>query len=305
VDDVRRTTVNSAIGERIGVEARARHKDRPPGARPGADKGIDVCTLADETEPVLLNHSVTGSGPALLLLHSAVCDSRQWDAQRSLADRRTLVTLDLRGYGGSPMPPEPYCDARDVLDVLHHLGIDAAAVVGSSAGGRVALQLASTAPARVPSLVLLCSSGPGVEPTSDLRAFAEQEEALLADGDVDAAVELNVRTWLGPDADDAARASVRAMQRHAFTVQLAAEDQADEQQLDIDLAAITAHTTVVSGGYDLDFFGVLARQLAAGIPGAVHVGLDWAGHLPNLERPAETTALIDRATDQSAAAARG
>jgi 3-oxoadipate enol-lactonase len=264
-----------------------------------------VCAPADETEPVLLHHTVTGSGPALLLLHSSVCDSRQWDPQRSLADRRTLVTLDLRGYGASPMPPETYCDARDVLDVLDHLGLGAAAVVGSSGGGRVALELASTAPDRVPSLVLLCSSGPGVEPTADLRAFAEQEEALVADGDVDGATELNVRTWLGPDADEAARASVRAMQRHAFDVQLAAEqaeEQPVEQQLEIDLDAITARTTVVSGRHDLHFFGVLARHLAAEIPGAVHVELDWAGHLPNLERPAETTALIARATDPQAAA---
>src|SRR4051812_17569392 len=146
---------------------------------------------------MLLNHAVTGTGPALLLLHSGVCDSRQWDTQRLLAAERTLVTVDLRGYGASPLPPEPYSDARDVLAVLDALGIEAAAVVGSSAGGGVALQLACAAPDRVSSLVLLCSAGPGVEPTADLRAFVEQESALLERGDLDAATALNVRTWLG------------------------------------------------------------------------------------------------------------
>jgi len=43
--------------------------------------------------------------------------------------------------------------------------------------------------------------------------------------------------------------------------------------------------------------GVLPRRrrpLAAGLPRAVHVDLPWAGHLPNLERPTETTQLIRR-----------
>jgi pimeloyl-ACP methyl ester carboxylesterase len=264
-----------------------------------------VRRLCDDTGRVLLHHTVTGSGPALLLLHSTVCDSRQWDPQRVLANGRTLVTVDLRGFGASPLPPEPYDDARDVLDVLDHLGLETAAVVGSSGGGHVGLQLASTEPGRVPSLVLLCSAGPGVEPTADLRSFAAQEQALLEDGDVDAATELNVRTWLGPDADDRARESVRGMQRHTFEVQLAAGQQAhdqaheppDEPALAVDLAAIRARTTVVAGRHDMDFFRLLARHLAAAIPAATHVELDWAGHLPNLERPDETTALIARAID--------
>jgi 3-oxoadipate enol-lactonase len=253
---------------------------------------------------MLLNHAVTGAGPALLLLHSAVCDSRQWETQRLLAAERTLVTVDLRGYGASPLPPEPYSDARDVLAVLDALDIRDAAVVGSSAGGHVALQLACAAPDRVTSLVLLCAAGPGVEPTADLRAFAERERDLLERGDVDAATALNVDTWLGPDADDETRASVRVMQRHAFDVQLAAGEQAREEPLDIDLTAVTAPTTVVSGAHDLDYFRLLARHLAARIPSAEHVELDWAGHLPNLERPIETMALIHRAIERRAASRR-
>jgi pimeloyl-ACP methyl ester carboxylesterase len=272
-----------------------------------------VRALDDDTGRVLLHHTVTGSGPGLLLLHSTVCDSRQWDPQRGLADGRTLVTVDLRGFGASPLPPEPYDDARDVLDVLDHLGLETVSVVGSSGGGHLGLQLASTAPRRVSSLVLLCSAGPGVEPTADLRAFAAQEQALLEAGDVDGATELNVRTWLGPDADDRTRESVRTMQRHAFAVQLAAGQQAhdeeheegDEPAADVDLAAISARTTVVAGRHDLDYFRPLAQHLAARIPAATHVELDWAGHLPNLERPDETTALIARAIQGDGAPSRG
>ena len=105
---------------------------------------------------------MTGSGPALLLVHSTACDSRQWEPQLVLAEDRTVVTVDLRGFGRSPLLPEPYSDAEDVLTVLDHLGIGAAAVVGSSGGGAVALQLAANFPHRVSALVLLCAGAPGV-----------------------------------------------------------------------------------------------------------------------------------------------
>jgi pimeloyl-ACP methyl ester carboxylesterase len=230
----------------------------------------------------------------LLLLHSTACDSRQWDPQRILATDRTVIMVDLRGFGQSPLPAEPYSDVLDVLDVLDRLGVSTAAVVGSSGGGHVALQLAANFPDRVGALVLLCSAAPGVPPTADLRVFAELEEELLEAGDVEAATELNVRTWLGPEADDETRESLRVMQRHAFRVQLAAGDSAEERSLDVELEKVVAPTTVVSGGRDLHHFAVVARHLVSRLPAAEHVELDWAGHLPNLERPVETTALISR-----------
>lgn len=55
---------------------------------------------------------------------------------------------------------------------------------------------------------------------------------------------------------------------------------------------MTASTLVVSGGQDLDYFREVAGHLVGRIEGARHVQLGWAGHLPNLERPAEVTTLI-------------
>lgn len=248
---------------------------------------------------MLLHHTVTGSGPALLLLHSTTADSRQWDGQRAaLAETWTVLTPDFRGYGATPLPDEPFCHARDVLALLDHLEVETTALVASSGGGHVALQVASAEPSRVQSLVLLCAAAGGVEPTDDMQAFARREQMLWRAGDIDAAAEHNVTTWLGPDADDAARALLREMQRHAFEVQLAAGDPGpEEEDLDVDLARITAPTTVVSGRHDLDFFGLVARYLTAGLPNARHVELAWAGHLPNLERPEETTTLIKRAVN--------
>jgi pimeloyl-ACP methyl ester carboxylesterase len=140
----------------------------------------------------------------------------------------------------------------------------------------------------------------GVEAGPDVVAFGEREEALIESGDVAGAADLNVDTWLGPDATDEASDLVRTMQRHNFDVQLAYSPDPEERTTPYDLAAITAPTLVVSGGHDLPHFQSVATTLAARIPNTRHHHLPWAGHFPTLERPTEsTTLLLDFLTEGS------
>jgi 3-oxoadipate enol-lactonase len=245
---------------------------------------------------MLLSHDVEGSGPPILLLHSGVADRRMWDdLVPALGHAFTVVRPDFRGFGDSPMPPGEYADADDLEVLLDHLGIVDAAVVGSSFGGRVALELATLHPARVTSLVLLCAAYRGVEPTADVQEFGAEEDRLLEAGDVEGATELNVRTFLGPDASEETRERLVAMQRRAFEVQLAADEQDPPPQprrVQVDPSAVAVPTVVVSGAHDLDLFGEVATVLAREIPGAEAVELAWAGHLPSLERPDAVLALL-------------
>jgi pimeloyl-ACP methyl ester carboxylesterase len=245
---------------------------------------------------VLLAHDDAGSGPAVLLVHAGVTDRRMWDpVLPALSHAFRVVRADLRGFGESPLPGGEYSDADDLDALLDSLGIVDAAVVGSSLGGRVALELATLHPGRVTSLVLLCPGFRGLEPTPAAQAFGAEEGRLLEAGDVDGAVALNVQTWVGPEAPESARAAVAEMQRHAFEVQLAA-DASDHpprpQVVEVDPAAIAVPTVVVSGGHDLDHFQAIAAHLAREIPGAESVELPWAGHLPSLERPDAVQALL-------------
>ncbi len=85
------------------------------------------------------------------------------------------------------------------------------------------------------------------------------------------------------------------MQRRAFEVQLAAEEQDPPpapRRIEVDPTAIAVPTVVVSGARDLDLFREIAAVLAREIPGAEAVELDWAGHLPSLERPDAVLALL-------------
>lgn len=251
-----------------------------------------------ETAPVTaigeLFHDVAGEGPAVLLLHSGATDSRQWDAQwPQLTAAHRVVRYDRRGWGRSPLPATAYSDLGDAIGLLDDLGVDDVAVVGSSAGGGLALQLASAYPERVRRLVLLCAAADVVEPTPDVRAFGDREDELLEAGDVEGAVELNADTFLGPEADRATRELVCDMQRTAFEVQLAAgDDVAREPGPETDLARVTVPTLIVTGDLDLDFFGLVGNVLTQRLPDARRVSLPWAGHLPNLERPDEVTALL-------------
>ncbi|GLW27233.1 alpha/beta fold hydrolase [Actinoplanes regularis] len=229
-------------------------------------------------------HDVTGDGPDVLLLHSTVCDRRMWDPQvPALTAAGFRVTrCDLRGFGDSSIPDKPWNDADEVAELF---GDGPVALVGSSGGGQIALELAARRPDRVSALVLLCTALPGHPKSPQRLAFAEREDALLEAGDLDAAVELNVDVWLGPEAGEEARAAVRTMQRRVFELQPPGAPEPEQIEVDWDLATITARTLLFSGGHDLPDFREIAERLAGTLPDARHVELDWAGHLPGLERP--------------------
>jgi 3-oxoadipate enol-lactonase len=234
-----------------------------------------------------LAHDVAGDGPAVVLLHSTVVDRRMWDAQVSAltAAGRRAIRCDFRGFGETPLPDLPFNDADDVFDILDGLEVDEFALVGASGGGQVAQEMAARQPGRVTALMLLCTAMAGHERGPALRAFGEREDALLTAGDVDGAVELNVETWLGPETNDQTRAAVRVMQRRVFDIQLAVAEEPEPIEYEFDLSAITARTLLVTGAHDFPDFRQIADTLAATVPDAARLDLDWAGHLPSLERP--------------------
>jgi 3-oxoadipate enol-lactonase len=238
-----------------------------------------------------LASDVAGDGPGVLLLHSTVCDRRMWEPQvPALVEAGFRVTrCDFRGFGESPVPGTPWNDAEDVVELVPDGPV---AVVGSSGGGQIALEIAARWPERVSRLVLLCSALPGFPKSDERRAFAEQEDALLGAGDLDGAVEVNVERWLGPAAGAEQRAAVRVMQRRVFELQ--PPDVPEPEQIDVewDLATIVAPTLLVSGKHDLPDFRDIALHLTETLPDARHVELDWAGHLPSLERPDAINSLV-------------
>ncbi len=245
---------------------------------------------------LILDHDIAGEGDAVVLIHSGIADRRMWEPQwQPLAERFRVVRPDLRGYGNTPLPPGPYSNVDDVLRLLDVLGIERASFVGSSYGGRVTLDLVMQRPDVVSKLVLIATGVREWEWTERTKAAWTAEGEAWERGDLDAVTEANVQTWLSPDAPAEVRDLVRTMQRHAVEVQYAAE-QADEPPgpetpVELHPSRIDARTLVIAGLQDLPDFVQIAHMLAREIPHATLVEIDSA-HLPNLERPEETTKLL-------------
>lgn len=106
--------------------------------------------------------------PALLLLHAAMGSSRRYYAWiPPLARHYRVVRMDLRGHGSSEVPPAGQTLTldrlvTDVTELMGHLGLPSAHIVGNSAGGYLAQQLAMNQPATVRSLMLFGST-PGLK----------------------------------------------------------------------------------------------------------------------------------------------
>lgn len=116
---------------------------------------------------IALAYQVQGRGLPILALAGLTRDARDFDyLARHLPGEVCLIRLDSRGRGGSDWAaPETYSvaqEAKDALALLDHLGIDKAAIIGSSRGGLLGLVIAATAKHRLLGLCLN-DVGPVVE----------------------------------------------------------------------------------------------------------------------------------------------
>jgi pimeloyl-ACP methyl ester carboxylesterase len=255
------------------------------------------------SEQAQLHYEVAGDGPTVVFVHEGIADSRMWEPQwPSFVQAHRTVRYDLRGFGKSRLEPGAFSHARDLIGLLERLEIERAALVAGSLGGRVALEVAVARPELVSALVLVGSGLPGHGWSEETQAGWAEEEAALERGDLDAAVEVNLRMWVdGParspeDVDANVRELVGEMQRRAFELQLPVGEEAEEEALAEDvaerLAEVGAPTLVLVGEEDRPEIHAIAERLAATIPNARSVSIPATAHVPSLERPAEFNGLV-------------
>jgi 3-oxoadipate enol-lactonase len=241
-----------------------------------------------------LAYDVTGAGPVLLLLHAFPLGLAMWDEQvHALADGRQLVRFDARGFGGSPpgdglLTMERIAD--DAVGVLDRLGVPSAVVAGLSMGGYAALALARRHPDRIRALVL-ADTRSGADSPEAKAARAAQAERVRREG-ARAIADAVLPKLLGatshrerPDLVARVRSLIEANPPRGIADALAGlAARADSTPA---LREIRVPTLVVVGDEDAITPLAEAEALQRGIQGSRLAVVPRAGHLSNMENPAE------------------
>jgi len=243
-----------------------------------------------------------GAGPAVILMHAGVADRTMWDEQvEAFAEEHLVVRYDALGFGRSTPPDADHAPHEDLRRLLDHLDLGRVALVGVSMSGGIAVDFALAHPERLRALTPVAAGLDGYDWSGDelLRQFGADERAALEAGDVDAAVELNLRVWVDgptrrPDQVAASvRERVRQMQRAIFE-----RGEPAGQPLPLEPFAITrleeirAPTLAIVGDQDVPAIREITNLIATRVPGARKHVITNAAHLPNMERPEEFNRIV-------------
>jgi 3-oxoadipate enol-lactonase len=243
------------------------------------------------------------SAPALLLIHAGVASLRMWDPiVPSLEGDHHVVRFDTRGFGGTRTADDPYSDRDDARALLDHLGIAEATVIGSSRGGRIAIDLALETPERVSGLVLVgagVSGFPEVPLTQAEQRLADELDAAEAERDWLRLADLEVRFWcIGPSrtAAEVDPEFVRLAQDLNRANAAHAAEQPSPVPLDPPaygrLGELALPALVTVGAHDVSPARRQFEYARDELPGAESQTFPESAHLPSLEQPVEFAGLL-------------
>lgn len=233
-----------------------------------------------------------GDSVPIVFLHGVGSDKSVWHPQLAFfgASRRAIA-FDYPGYGDSDPAPEgttrdDYASA--ILSAMNELGVDRAHICGLSLGGVVAIGMHHADAGRCASLILADTFA--VHP--DGRAIYER--SLAGSADLAAMANARVDLLLAQPADPEVRAEVvNTMSRiepAAYRIGAEAVWLADQRGRS---AAIDVPALVLCGAEDRITPCDLSNGLVELIPDARMQVIPGAGHLGNLEKPAEFNRVVE------------
>lgn len=259
----------------VGAHAKPRWETLPlPPAMPKAATTGHVAS-----GDVEIYYATYGKGDPVILLHGGLGNSDHWAFQvPALAKHYQVIVVDSRNQGRSGFSKAKLSYrtmADDVLAVMDALGLGAAAIVGWSDGGEVALQLAVHHPKRVARLFVFGTaystkgSKPRTVPSQTFHLYTAKCKTDHARHkprtSFDTVVSSLLPMWRGTG---------------GFT-----KDQ---------LRAITVPTVIADGDHDELFYLDHIKEMAGLIPNATLVVFEATSHFALWQDPeAFNRALLD------------
>ena len=233
----------------------------------------------------------------LVLLHGFSGTHRAWDGVVECLDRERYspLAIDLPGHGSAADAEGPITFAGCAADVLER-SPDRFSLCGYSMGGRIALYLALTEPARVQRLVLV-SSTPGIEDAGE-RAARRSSDHLLAEQLESGPFEDFIERWRTqplfagdpPEVAALARADQRRNRPEAMAAVLRGVGTGEMEPLWGRLGELTIAVTLVVGDRDERFVELAQRMLARLADGRIEI--IRGGHALLLENPKEVARAV-------------
>lgn len=239
----------------------------------------------------------------VVLIHSLALDREFWQPViQALGDGVSVLAYDCRGHGASDKPAGPYTVelfARDLADLLDHVGWEAALVAGASMGGCVALAFAAAYPERATAIGLIDTTAwYGAEAP---KAWEERAQKAIGDG-LKSMVNFQTTRWFS----DAFRAGNPPVMGKAVETFLRNDVKAYAEacrmlgacDMRAALAGFRMPAAVIVGEEDYAAPVAMAEALHRGIANSTLTVIKGGRHLTPLEVPeriaAELTGLLAR-----------
>lgn len=253
-----------------------------------------------------------GRGPDVLLLHGlGGTRASLFETAATLSRTYRVHVPDLPGFGSSCKPPLGAYNARwfaeIMLGLMDELGVERAHVVGNSMGGRVAIELGLTSPERITALALLCPAVAwlkrGLHPIVRLlrpefgllphalrrSVVASHFWSMFYDRDVidPGVADLIVDEFQRIYHTAGARYALLASARNIYL-----EAPFGRGGFYRRLAELRPPALFVWGRHDRVVPAAFGPHVHKWLPDAQQVTLERCGHVPQVERPEETNALL-------------
>jgi 3-oxoadipate enol-lactonase len=247
---------------------------------------------------ITFNYEIEGpdGAPWIMFSNSLATDLSMWDPQAAdFKGTYRILRYDQRGHGGTEAPAGRYAYPQlvaDVLALLDALKIERTHFIGLSMGGATAAGLAELHPDRV-DRVVVCDS-PCMSTPASSQQWAERS-AMVEKGGVAAVADSTLARWFPPEILSAKPAHVENVRAMILSTPVngfigCASALADH---DYNTAIATAKRPVmfIAGSKD-GVTPAAMKDMSSRLPGSRYVELEGAGHISNLDRPAEFTKAV-------------